>query len=129
MHRTIKMGVSLKLGVSKWVFQKGSILGPVLFSCYLVLLEVLFERLDVNYQFYANDIVIYFVYYASIYQGAFNLILTTLRKSFSDAKLLLKSNKYEYMFISRKNSLNNDNELPADANFSYNVTLLRFNLD
>ena len=129
MHRTIKMGVSLKMGVSKWVFQKGSILGPVLFSCYLVLLEVLFERLDVNYQFYAHDIVIYFVYYASINQGALNLILTTLQEWFSDAKLLLKSNRDEYMFIGRKNSLNNDNELPADANFSYNVTLLRFNLD
>ena len=33
------------------------------------------------------------------------------------------------MFISRKNSLDSDIELPKDANFSYNVSLLGFNLD
>ena len=53
MPRTIKTGVP-----------QGSILGPVLFSCYLVPLEVLFERLDVNYHFYADDTVIYFAYCA-----------------------------------------------------------------
>ena len=68
MQRTIKTGIP-----------QGSILGPVL-SFYLVPLEVLFERLDVNYHFYANDTVIYFVYHASINQGAFDLILTTLQK-------------------------------------------------
>ena len=41
----------------------------------------------------------------------------------------LNSNKTEYMFISGRNSLNSDVELPADANFSNNVTLLGFNLD
>ena len=49
MPRTIKTGVP-----------QGSILGPVLFSCYLVPLEVLFERLDVNYLFYADDTSILF---------------------------------------------------------------------
>ena len=118
MPRTIKTGVP-----------QGSILGPVLSSCYLVPLEVLFERLDVNYRFYADYTLIYFVYHASINQGAFDLILTTLQKWFSGAKLRLNSNKTEYMFVSRKNSLNCDIELPMDANFSNNVTLLRFNLD
>ena len=72
--------------------------------------------------------LIYFIYHASINQGAFDLILTTLKKWFSGAKLRLNSNKTEYMFISRKNSLNSDIELPADANVSNNVTLLSFNL-
>ena len=73
--------------------------------------------------------LIYFVYHASINQRAFDLILTTLQKWFSGAELRLNSNKTEYMFISRKNSLNSDIELPTDANFSNNVTLLGFNLD
>ena len=48
---------------------------------------------------------------------------------FSGSKLRLNSNKTEYMFINRKNSLNSDIELPTDANFSNTVTLLGFNLD
>ena len=95
MPRTIKTGVP-----------QGSILGPLLFSCYLVPLDVPFERLDVNYHFYAYDTVIYFVYHASMNQGAFDLTITTLQKWFSGAKLRLNSNKTEYMFVSRKNSLN-----------------------
>ena len=91
MSRTIKTGVP-----------QGYILGPVLFSCCLTL-EVLFERLDVNYLFNADDTFIDFVYQALINQGAFDLILATLQKWFSGAKLRLSSNKTEYMFISRNN--------------------------
>ena len=49
-----------------------------------------FERLDVNYHFYADDTVIYIVYHASINQGAFDLIFTTLQKRFSGTKLKIK---------------------------------------
>ena len=73
--------------------------------------------------------LIYFVYHASINQGAFDLILTTLQEWFSCAKLRLNSNKTEYVFISRKNSLKSDIGLPEDATFFNNVTLLGFNLD
>ena len=111
MPRIIKTGVL-----------QGSVLVPVLFSCYLVPLEVPFERLDVNCSFYADDTVIYFVYHASIIQAAFDLMLMTRQKWFTGAKLQLYSNKTEIRFISIKNRLDSDIELPADANFSYRAS-------
>ena len=110
-------------------FLQGSVLGPSLFSRGLVPLDVLFERLDVIYHFYADDSVINFVYHAFIDQGAFDLILPTLQKWFTGARLRLNTNITEHMFIGRKNSVNFDIELSADFNFSNNATLLGFNLD
>ena len=78
MPKTIKTGAP-----------QGSLLGPDLFSCSLVPLEVMFERLGVNYYFYSDDFVTYFVFHDSLNQGAFDLILTTLQKRFSAAKLRL----------------------------------------
>ena len=62
-------------------------------------------------------------------QGAFGLILTTLQKWLRGAELPLKSNETEYKYISRKNNLKCDIQLPAEANFSNDATLLGFNLD
>ena len=128
-QKTLIDGVySMSRNIKRSVPQ-GSVLSPVHFSCYLFPLEVLFGRLDVNYHFYADETVTYFVYHATINQRAFDLTPTTLQKWFSGAKLRLNSNKTEYLFISRKNSLNSDIELRADANCSNSVTLLGFNLD
>ena len=90
MARTIKTGVP-----------QGSVLGPVLFSCYLVPLEVLFERLDVNYHFYADDT---YLFYLPCFDKSGVFWFDTLQKCFSSAKLRLSSNKTEFLFISRKNS-------------------------
>ena len=46
------MADTMKTGVPQ-----GSVPDPALFSCYFVSLEVLFERLDVNYHFYSDDTV------------------------------------------------------------------------
>ena len=69
MSRTMKTG-----------FSHGSVLGRVLFLFNLFHLEVVFQRVDVNYHFLAYDTVFYFVYQASINQGDFDLILMTLQK-------------------------------------------------
>ena len=63
MPRTIKTGA-----------RRGYVLCRVLFSCYSFPLEVLFERHDVNFRFYADD-ALYCDYYASINQGALILDL------------------------------------------------------
>ena len=84
MPRTMKMGLPL-----------GSVPGPALFPCYFIYLEVLFERIDVNDHFYADDTVIYFVQHAAKNQGAFDLTPRTLQKWFSGAKLPLKSKRTE----------------------------------
>ena len=115
-------------GTKKTGVPQRSVLGPIPFmlTCYSG--SSLLEGLDVNYHFFADDTNIYFVYQASTNQGAFDLIPTTLQKWFSGAQLQFNSHKTDYMFISRKTILESDNELPTDANFSNNITLLGFNL-
>ena len=55
------------------------------------------ERHDANY-FFAYDTVIYFVYHASINQGAFDFIFKTLQKWFSGAKLRFNMNKTVHVY-------------------------------
>ena len=74
MPRTIKKGVPQEC-----------VEGPDLFECYLVPLEPLLECPGFNHHFLAVDIVICFVYHASLNQGAFDLTHTILRKSFNGA--------------------------------------------
>ena len=118
MPKTIKTGAP-----------QGSLLGPDLFSCSDVPLEVMFERLGVNYHFYSDDIVTCFIFHDSINQGAFDLIPKTLQKRFSGAKLRLNSSNTVYMFSSRNNCSNGYIEFHQMPIFLNNVTVLGFNLN
>ena len=60
--------------------QKGSVFGPLLFSCYFLPLGLILKQLQINYRFYADDTVIYFVYEETVTQEKFGLIFSSLQK-------------------------------------------------
>ena len=73
--------------------------GPLLLSCYMSPLEDKLKELEINYHFYADDTVLYFVFGSTLSQCMFDNILTSIHRWFSNAKLKLSADKSEYMII------------------------------
>ena len=113
----------------KTVVPQGSVLGPLLFSCYLLPLELIFKQLQIKYHFCADDTVIYFVYEETVTQVKFDQIISTLRKWFCGAKLKLNTIKTEFMKVVENFSFNADLKLHMDSKFSNHVISLGFILD
>ena len=59
---------------------KGLVLGPILISCYVVPLEDKLKKLEINYHFYADDTVLYFVFGVTLSQCTFDSILTSIQR-------------------------------------------------
>ena len=102
---------------------------PQLVSCYLLPLELIIKRLQMNYHFYVDDIVIYLVYEETVTQETFDLIISTLQKWFCGTQLKLNTSKREFIKVVRKNSFNTDLKLPMFSKFSNHVNFLGFILD
>ena len=79
-----------------------------------------------NYHFYADDTVVYFVYEETVTEEKFDLIIGTLQKRFWGAKLKLNTSKTEFMKVVRNISFNADIKLPKDSKFSNQVNFLGF---
>ena len=74
----------------------------LLFSCYLIPLELKFKQLNINDHFYADDTIIYFVYEETVTQENIDLIISTLRKWFRSAKLNVNTGKTDFIKSSTK---------------------------
>ena len=114
----------------KDVFGTGKItgvLGPLLFSWYLLLLELINKQMQINYHFYADNTVIYFVYDKTVTQEKFGLIISTLQIWFCAAELTLNTQQTEFIKAVRNILFNANLKLPVDSKFSNHVNFLGFN--
>ena len=95
---------------------------PFLFTCYLLPLELIFVELYVNYSFYADDTVFYFVYNSSVTHKVIDSIFGTLQKWFNGQN----TKKTEFLKIARKSLMVCDLQLPMVSKVLDNVKFLGF---
>ena len=121
MRDVLSSQQEIKTGVSQ-----SSISDPLIFSCYLLPLELIFKQLQINYHFYADDTVIYFVYEETVTHEKIDLIINSLQKWFRGAKSKLNTSKADSMRVVRKISFNADLRLSTDSKLSDHVKFLGF---
>ena len=93
------MDVFLVMLKIRRVCHKGRFLVLYFFLVTCCLLEDKLKELKINYHFYADDTVLYFVFGSTLSQCMFDNMLTSIQRWFSNAKLKLNADKSEYMII------------------------------
>ena len=97
----------------------------------MLFLEDELKNLEINYHFYADDIVLYFVFGSTLSQCMFDNILTSIQRWFSNnAKLKLIAIKSEYMIIRKCKKVKHGLlRLPEDDDYNEQVKFLDFYFD
>ena len=113
-------GVKFKTGVPQ-----GAVLGPLLFSCYMLALEDKLKELGIKYLSYPDDTVFCFVFGSTLSQCMFDDILTSIQRWFCNAKLELNADKSEYMIIRKCKIIKHGLlRLPEDGDYTEEVKVL-----
>ena len=88
------------------------------------------KELKVNYHFYVDDTVLYFVFGSTLNQCMFDNILTLIQCWFSNEKLKLNADKCEYVIIRKCKIVKHDLlRLPEDGNYTELVKALGCYID
>ena len=77
---------------------QGSILGPVLFCCYLLPLEDLLLQRNIGFHMYADDTVLYFLFTS---QQNFDDTMNQITTFFSSFRLKLNKDKSEFLWLKK----------------------------
>ena len=93
-------------------------------------LEDKLKELGINYHFYADGTVLYFVFGSTLNQCMFDDILTSIQRWFSNAKLKLNADKSEYMNIRKCKIVKHGSlRLPEDGDYTEQVKVLGCYID
>ena len=88
-------------------------------------LEDKLKELGINYHFYADDTVLYFVFGSTLSHCMFDDILTLIQRWFSNAILKLNADKSEYMIIRKCKIVKYGFlRLPEDSDYTEQVKVL-----
>ena len=86
-------------------------------------LEDKLNELEINYHFYADGTVLYFVFGSTLSQCMFNNVLTSIQRWFSNAKLKENADKSEYMIIRKCKIVKHGLlRLPKDGDYTETVS-------
>ena len=93
-------------------------------------LEDKLKELGINYHFYKDDTVLYFVFGSTLSQCMFDDFLASIQRWFSNANLKLNADKSEYMIIRKCKIVKHGSlRLPEDGDYTEQVTVLGCYID